>query len=310
MRHAGLDLPGFRHEALLYDDDHELISGTVPGIRETLDAEAAVLVALPRPSERVVRDALGTAADDVAWLDMEALGRNPGRIIPAWRKFVGAHADDPVAPFGIGEPLWPGRSGNELLECARHETLLNLAFSPGPDWRLLCPYDASRLAPEAVERARRSHPNVIEHGSAAPSDAFAREIPADDPLPEPAEVPDELPLTGNLGLVREFVTQRARRAGMPLARVSDVVLAVDELATNSIRYAGGRGVVRSWVEEDALLFEVEDQGHIADPLAGRELPPAQAVGGRGLYLVNQLCDLVQLRSSPGRSVVRVSVVLS
>ena len=87
------------------------------------------------------------------------------------------------------------------------------------------------------------------------------------------------------------------------------MLAVDELATNSLRYVGG-ATVRSWVDDGTLLFEVEDTGHIADPLAGRELPHARALGGRGLYLVNQLCDLVQLRSSPGRSVVRLHVYLS
>jgi anti-sigma regulatory factor (Ser/Thr protein kinase) len=68
-------------------------------------------------------------------------------------------------------------------------------------------------------------------------------------------------------------------------------------------------VVRTWRENDALLCEVADAGHIADPLAGRELPPPDQLGGRGLWLVNQLCDLVQLRSSPGRSVVRLHMRL-
>ena len=46
-------------------------------------------------------------------------------------------------------------------------------------------------------------------------------------------------------------------------------------------------------------------GHLADPLTGRLTPPLDAPGGRGLYLVNQLCDLVQVRSSPQGTTVRV-----
>ena len=305
MRHAGLDLPGFRHEALFYADDEELLAGVLPAIREALVRDAGVLIALPRPSARVVSESLGPAAGDVTFADMELLGRNPGRIIPAWRDFVRVHAGDGNPPLGIGEPAWDGRSDAELVECSRHETLLNVAFSPGPAWRLLCPYDASRLAADVLDRARRNHPHVVEHGAEAPH-TYHREIPGDDPLPDPGGEPAELRFgLGDLVRIREFVTARGAGAGMPPPRLADLVLAVDELATNTMRYTQSGGVLRAWQEDDRVLFEVEDDGHIADPLAGGELPPPDRPGGRGLWLVNQLCDLVQLRSSPGRSVVRV-----
>ena len=101
----------------------------------------------------------------------------------------------------------------------------------------------------------------------------------------------------------------SRGAGFAGARAADLVLAVDELATNTLRYTRGEGVVRIWREDATLLVEVADDGHIADPLAGRDCPPATDLGGRGLYLVNQLCDLVQLRSSPEGSVVRLHMQL-
>jgi anti-sigma regulatory factor (Ser/Thr protein kinase) len=114
---------------------------------------------------------------------------------------------------------------------------------------------------------------------------------------------------GGLAYLREFLGRHAAEAGVEGARVADLVLAVDELATNTLRYARGEGRLRAWRENGSLLVEVADQGHIADPLAGRDCPPPDHVGGRGLYLVNQLCDLVQLRSSPEGSVVRLHMRL-
>jgi anti-sigma regulatory factor (Ser/Thr protein kinase) len=306
MRHDVLEPPGYRHEALFYRGDDEFLAGTVPTVRDAVAAGAAVLVAVPKARGMVLREALGDDEAAASFADMEELGRNPGRIIPAWREFVARHAGGDARPLGIGEPIWPERNAHELVECERHETLLNLAFGATPAWTLLCPYDAERLTPEVLDGARRNHPHVCEAGERARSEAYHRAIPGDDALPAPAGQVAELAFGDDeLGSVREFLARRAEAAGIAGERLSDLVLAVDELATNSLRYARGRGTLRAWQENGTLLCEVADGGHIADPLAGRELAPPDQLGGRGLYLVNQLCDLVQLRSSPEGSTVRV-----
>ena len=301
-----LDTAGYRHEALFYRDDEEFLAGTVPLVQDHVDAEAAVLVAVPRPRARLLKEALGAGREHVAFADMEQLGRNPGRIIGAWRAFVRGHADADTPPLGIGEPVWPGRTRAELVECHRHETLLNLAFTPLTPWTLLCPYDAERLGPEVLEAARRNHPYVLERGAHRRSDAYTRAIPGSDPLPDPPADAVQLRFgDGDLAHVRETVAAHAAEAGLEGRRLTDLVLAADELATNSLRYARGGRTLRSWREDGCLLVEVADEGHIADPLAGRDLPGPDEPGGRGLYLVNELCDLVQLRSAPDGSVVRL-----
>jgi len=68
---------------------------------------------------------------------------------------------------------------------------------------------------------------------------------------------------------------------------------------------GGGGTLRVWREPDAVVCEVRDRGFIRDPLVGRMAPPIEQYGGRGLWIVNQLCDLVQIRSAPSGTVVRV-----
>jgi anti-sigma regulatory factor (Ser/Thr protein kinase) len=105
--------------------------------------------------------------------------------------------------------------------------------------------------------------------------------------------------------VRRVASICAAEAGLGPARREDFLLAVNELATNSVRHGGGGGVLRVWHEDGALVAEVRDGGQIDEPLAGRELPPDGALGGHGLWLVNQLCDLMQLRTFAEGSVVRV-----
>jgi anti-sigma regulatory factor (Ser/Thr protein kinase) len=109
--------------------------------------------------------------------------------------------------------------------------------------------------------------------------------------------------------LRELVAGHAAAAGLDPARTADLVLAVDEVAGNSLRHGGGRGTLRIWREEGSLVCEVRDAGRIEDPLAGRERPVPDRDGGRGLWMVNQLCDLVQLRSFPNGAVVRLHLYL-
>src|SRR5262249_34938661 len=92
--------------------------------------------------------------------------------------------------------------------------------------------------------------------------------------------------------------------GLDAERGAGFVLAVDEVATNSIRYGGDRGELRGWESADALVCEVRDRGHITNPLIGRVRPADEAVSGRGLWIANQECDLVQVPSAQRGSPVR------
>lgn len=111
--------------------------------------------------------------------------------------------------------------------------------------------------------------------------------------------------SGTLAELRQVVSAWATAQALETERVEELVLAVNELATNSVRHGGGKGTLLLWREDDTLLCEVRDRGKIQDPLLGRTRPRPEAQSGRGLWLVNQLCDLVQIRSADTGSVVRV-----
>jgi anti-sigma regulatory factor (Ser/Thr protein kinase) len=106
------------------------------------------------------------------------------------------------------------------------------------------------------------------------------------------------------------VAQAGSEVSLEPSRTEDLVLAVSELATNSLLHGGGTGTLRTWRQEDTFLCEVHDSGHIVEPLAGRNPPPPMQPSGRGLWVVNHLCDLVQIRSTSTGTVVRVHMRLS
>jgi anti-sigma regulatory factor (Ser/Thr protein kinase) len=302
----------FRHQALFYGDESEFAAGTVPFIRDGLAAGEPVLVALAEEKIALLEDELGADAAAIQFVDMAPLGRNPARIIPVWRDFV--ESGNGSAKRGIGEPVWPGRSDSELIECDHHESLLNRAFADAAGFTLLCPYDASALAPEVLAAARRNHPTLIEAGATRSSDSYLPPERAPDPLaaplPEPAAEPEELGFgAGDLAIIRQFVCDHAGWAGIEGSRQADLVLAVNELASNTILHGSGTGTVRAWREDTDLHCEVEDGGRLDDPLLGRKRPTPEQEYGRGLWLVHQLCDLVQLRSGPTGTLARVSMAL-
>jgi anti-sigma regulatory factor (Ser/Thr protein kinase) len=311
---TGHEIPAFRHEALFYAGEDEFVAGTLPFIRDAVAADEAILVAVSEARIRALRSELNGKAKAVHFIDMALLGRNPACIIPAWRDFVDEFGATGRPLRGIGEPIWAARSPAELVECQRHESLLNLAFAHAAVFWLLCPYDTGTLGADVLEEAQRSHPFVAEEDVSRESDAYLVPGLAPDPfdgeLPKPSRRPVELAFDEHgLRAVRSFVSEHAQGGGLEVGRTADLVLAVSELTTNSVFHADGQGTVRMWREASSLLCEVRDNGRFDDPLVGRERPTAIRMSGRGLWLVNHLCDLVQLRSSPTGNIIRLHMNL-
>lgn len=307
--------PGFHHEAMLYAGERGFVEGALRFLREGVARHEPALVVVTPAKIALLREALGADAAQVRFEDMTSVGTNPARIIPCWTAFVQEMGAEGQPLRGIGEPICAERSPAELFECHRHESLLNLAFADATDFRLLCPYDTSALDPSVVAYARCTHPLVQDpDGSVHASTAFQGLVgaaePCRAPLPAvPADAQTIPILPAGLMSLRAAIARRAKRAGLMPQRGEDLVLAVNELATNSIRHGGGAGTLTIWETRSALVCEVTDSGRIEHPLAGRELPTSGQVGGYGLWLVNQLCDLTEQRTLPHGNLVRVSMAL-
>ncbi len=293
----------FRHEAVFYAGPEAFLDRVAPFVEEGVAAGEPVMVALEAPKLAALKRRLGRSADQVVFADMGEIGHNPACIIPAWRDFV-AGRSGPMR--GVGEPIWPGRSPDELVECQCHEALLNHAFAEAAGFHLLCPYDSVHLDREVIEEAERSHPWVGEAES-------ARYRGHDDPppqlcapLPGPPGDPVEHRVTRDtLPAIRAIVDEHARAAGISELRAGDLVLSAHEVASNSVRHGGGAGTMRIWHDSEGVACEFRDGGRLDKPLAGRARPELDQSGGWGLWLANQLCDLVQIRTLPDGNLVRL-----
>ena len=206
------------------------------------------MVAVIQPRIDLLRAALGRdAAARVQFVDMAEIGRNPARIIPAWRAFIEEHGAGGRPVRGIGEPIWarPPRCGGHRVPDARG--------AAQPRRR------AARPAVVALPvRRRGAGPGRGDRGAPQPPRPGRRRgLPGQRPVRRLAPRRHRLRLrpaasspprrrrrtfaSADLGAVREDVVGHARQAGVPAERTADLALALHEVAANSVEHGHGEG---------------------------------------------------------------------
>jgi anti-sigma regulatory factor (Ser/Thr protein kinase) len=300
----------FAHDALFYQGRHEYAREVCSFVRRGVSAGEPVLVAVPRTRLDLVRGALGEAGQAVSFADMAVLGRNPARIIPAIRRFTDSHR--PHRTRLINEPVWAGRSPAETAESTRHEALMNAALA-AVSASMLCPYDASGLDPAVLANARRTHPRIVADGARRASADYSGTAVAQaiggQPLPSPPAGAWSTAFgEQDLPALREQVRRRAVTEGISPIRAQDLVTAAHEAAANTVVHAPGAGILRIWRDDMSLVCEIGDDGRITDPLAGRHPDSPCDDSGHGLRIAHELCDLVELRSGPWGTTVRLHIL--
>ena len=290
----------FHHSAFLYADHDDFLAGASSFIDDALDHGEPVLISVPAVRLHPLQEQYASA-DLARFVPMEDLGRNPAWIIPAWTDFVTPHIAAGHAVRGIGEPIWPGRTADELVECHRHEELLNVAMRDCAGFSLLCPYDTRELDDAALTTARENHGHLHQHGDTSTNPAFVAEVSAQlsAVLRDPPAWAESVAFDrDDAWSVRRKVAAAGGAAGLDAEQLEDLAVATSEALTNTVEHGGGSGEILWWSEPGRFLCEIRDHNPIADPLVGRVRPDPTRGGGRGMWLIHQLCDLVQIRE-PG-----------
>jgi anti-sigma regulatory factor (Ser/Thr protein kinase) len=150
---------------------------------------------------------------------------------------------------------------------------------------------------------------VTEQEHAAPPRTAPQSASPLPSLPPPGDDAISHTYRTDLAKVRALVLQQARAAGLAEGRATDLVLAVSEVAANTLRHTQSTGTLTIWREPGELVCEIQDEGTIADPLAGQRRPGPDATGGHGLWLVHQVCDVVELRSDETGTTIRMHMTI-
>ncbi|MEU6748150.1 sensor histidine kinase [Spirillospora sp. NPDC046719] len=322
------------HRAVPYGWPLELALTAVPYLEAGWTAGDAVVVIASEPVRVSLRERLGPeAAAGIEFIDSADWFGGPMRALAGYHDRMRADWWPRGRLRLLAEPVWDGLSPLETREWQRHESLLNVVFAGTPTM-IMCAYDAVALPPGVLAAMARTHPELAGPDGPRPSPEYTdpaqyyAECNADALPPPPASAAHRAFGAGGLPSLRAFLAAEAARLGLPEGRTLPFVLAVNEVATMIIQAGGGHGSARLWGRAGELVCEVADPGRaLADRFLGYAPPPPGpppsavpgapgAPGGQAgqgvdgaMWAVRRLCHIVQIRSGPGGTRIRMHIRL-
>src|SRR6266542_2990645 len=259
MAEATMLEPGsaFAHHACIYVSGQEFLAMAIPFVRNGLALDEPVLVATTAANLQLLGDALYADADKFDYAETAYFGRRPPQRVAAFHRYWQRHASGNHRHVRVlAEPVWAGRSDRQVTAWQRMESALNVVLSATNIW-MICPYDA-RVVDQAILRAaRQTHP----------------------------------------ASVRRFVASQAAAHGLSGERVKLLVYAASEAAGYLLEQGSQRLTVCLWTAAGQLACQINGHAGLAgDAFAGLRPPAMEPRPGDGLWLAQQVCDLVEVRA--------------
>jgi len=312
----------FQHWACIYDGDQQFLDTAVPFLAEGLAVGEDVLAVTTPANLELLNSGLGERGGDMDYAESAFFGRRPAQRIAAFHRYWRSQAagqdgriaagESPRRVRILAEPVWAGRAAREVAAWARMESALNVALGP-TTISMICPYDARSLGGDIVADALRTHPAQVSGTQVTPSEQyvdpaeFARSR-GSGPLADPPADAMTFQFDGDLRALRRFITGSAAAYGVTGDRADLLVLAVSEVGAYLKNQPPGRASVRTWEQPGAVVCDFRQPGgSITDPFLG--LRPAQLApgAGDGLWLTNQICDWMEIRSDDRGCAIQLEV---
>lgn len=287
------------HVAVPYPDPAVLARSLLPLLTPVIAAGGPVLAVLAGPERDALRAVLGTGAAGVEFADPERVHDVPAfTVATRWARRARAAAGSGVRGVVVGQQV-PACGGDHW---ARLDIALDVALE-GLPLTVLCPLTGP---------VGGLHPLVLRDGVRVADSTYVPPTTAIRRYPLPP-APDLGPPAAHLHFsvadlhaLRAMVEDVAAGAGLEPGRVDDLVLAVNELASNSVEHGPGAGTLRMWADGDGVTAEIGDTGTIDVPFPGLVAPPVRGARGRGLWLASELTDVLQVWSGPDGTTFRAT----
>ena len=293
-----------RHDAFVYDSDEDYVARSAGFLREGLNAGECCVVAHNRAGLAMMRDALGTDADRMVFVDLSWTYTRPARAVAAYhgtfvRLLRRAPSVRAVAEFQFGPTF------DDWDEWQSYEAITNLAYDHLPVW-VVCTYPANGVPDAVLDGVLRTHNEVL-------TDRWARNDRFEDPKDVVRKLtPEPEPLPGlrswyvgqDMGRNRERLAGDLAAEGVIDAKALEMLVAATEVGTNAVRHGGGIEEVRVGRVDGRFVCEVIDRGGgFDDPVAGYLAP--RPGSGTGLWVARQLTWRVESFHSPRGFTVRM-----
>ncbi|MGQ0573315.1 MAG: ATP-binding protein [Pseudonocardia sp.] len=300
----------FQHAVGFFDGHADLVRQVVPIVTTALERGEPVGIALRPPTEQAVLQAVGGPAGVISFGDRASVHSGSAQTTAARRaRELRALAADVGTATVLSEHT--GRlDGSDGSFWTELDAALNIACTDIPV-SMTCFFPEMPLHPGVLAGARRNHPLLLVHGELrrnpdhrSPGEVMAELPPADPPVLGPPDLQVAF-RAWQLHEVRSTLEQILRDAGYGSGRAEDIVLAVNEIATNAVEHGTLEARLLVWIDGDGLTCEIHDGGALGERLPGLRAPHPGERRGRGIWVARQLCDLLHVWTDSTGTHVRV-----
>jgi anti-sigma regulatory factor (Ser/Thr protein kinase) len=299
--------PRLQHSAGYHSSPADLLAQLLTLAEAARDRGEALALAVHPDTDDALRAALGPDADVHTLARPADVGSGQTVALQRARELRELTRSGPVSVLAEHQSDLDGPDGAFWTEL---DAAVNVALAELPV-RLTCFFPEMPLHLCVLDGARENHPHVLVGGELRhnPRHRLPREVLTEHPVGPPLLLgaPDLTVAfqSWQLQEVRRAVRQVAEAAGFTDDRVDDVVLAVNEVATNAVEHGGPDAELHLWATASGLVCEVHDGGTLTDPLPGMASPHPSEPRGRGLWIARQVCDLLHVWSDDQGTHVRV-----
>jgi anti-sigma regulatory factor (Ser/Thr protein kinase) len=298
-----------QHRCAFYTSPADLTRQLHPAVRSAIAAGTTVAIAAPRSTVEELFAEFGRIPQLVE-LDRPGRSAHSGQTVATERALELREltvARGPIMMVNQHDSAYDGSDGSFWTEL---DAAFNVALAALPV-ELTCYYPDLPLHREITEGARSNHPSLLSSGFAHhnPAHQNPRTVLATHPAPVPAllgvPVLEKVFGAWQLNEVRAAIEEELLEAGYGLDRAEDVVLAVNEVATNAVEHGANEAHISLWLEPDGAVCEVVDRGTLADPLPGLVAPHSSVPRGRGIWIARQICDALHVWADDQGTHVRI-----